>query len=119
DVGTRIVRGMTVHAEQMARNLELTSGAIYSQRALTALVESGMERDAAYRIVQESAQRAWEDGTSFRDLLAERLAAGRAESGGGAGETIGIELHAGLDPGPYLGHVPAVLDRLAVLRSQP
>ena len=117
DVGTRIVRGMTVHSEQMARNLELTSGAIYSQRALTALVESGMERDAAYRIVQESAQRAWEDGTSFRDLLAERLAAGRAESGGGAGETIGIDLDAVFDPGAYLAHVPEVFDRLKALRG--
>ena len=73
-LASRVTRGMTVHIDRMRENLELTHGAIYSQRALTALVESGMDRDAAYRIVQESAQRAWDEGTSFRDLLAEQLA---------------------------------------------
>ena len=55
----------------MRANLELTHGALFSQRALTALVESGMARDDAYRVVQESAQRAWDTGTPFRELLAE------------------------------------------------
>ena len=76
-LASRVAREMTVHADRMRENLELTHGAIHSQRALTALVESGMDRDAAYRIVQESAQRAWDEGTSFRDLLAEQLAATR------------------------------------------
>ena len=61
-LAARLAGEMTVHVERMRENLELTHGAIYSQRALTALVESGMERDAAYRIVQESAQRAWDEG---------------------------------------------------------
>src|SRR5215204_1766948 len=53
-LSTRLAEGMTVHVERMEANLELTHGALYSQRALTALVESGMERDSAYRIVQEA-----------------------------------------------------------------
>ena len=70
-------------------NLELTHGAVHSQRALTALVESGMDRDAAYRIVQESAQRAWDEGTSFQEPAGEQLttdpAAARSRWRGGGG----------------------------------
>ena len=50
----------------MRANLELTHGALYSQRALTALIETGMTRDDAYRLVQEAAQTAWDTGTPFR-----------------------------------------------------
>jgi len=46
---------MTVHAERMRGNLELTHGALFSQRVLLALVEGGMARDEAYRIVQSLA----------------------------------------------------------------
>ena len=65
---------MTVHADRMRANLDLTHGAIFSQRALTALVESGMSRDDAYRLVQEAAQEAWDTGTPFRELLGARRA---------------------------------------------
>jgi adenylosuccinate lyase len=68
----RVVRGLVVHADRMRANLELTHGAIYSQRVLLALVEGGMSRDEAYRIVQEDAQRAWDTGTDLRELLARR-----------------------------------------------
>src|SRR4029450_1371943 len=40
DLATRVVEGMTVHPERMRENLELTHGALFSQRALTALVDS-------------------------------------------------------------------------------
>jgi adenylosuccinate lyase len=66
----RVVNGMVVHEDRMLENLEITHGALYSQRALLALVESGMTRDDAYRIVQENAQRAWDTRTPFRELLA-------------------------------------------------
>jgi adenylosuccinate lyase len=66
----RVVRGMSVHADRMLANLDATHGALYSQRALLALVEQGMSRDDAYRIAQENAQRAWDTGTPFRELLA-------------------------------------------------
>jgi adenylosuccinate lyase len=66
----RVADGMVVHPDRMRSNLEATHGALYSQRALLALVESGRSRDDAYRIVQESAQRAWQEGTPFRELLA-------------------------------------------------
>jgi adenylosuccinate lyase len=69
-LATRVVEGMTVHADRMTANLDATHGALFSQRALLALVESGRSRDEAYRIVQENAQRAWDTGTPFRELLA-------------------------------------------------
>jgi adenylosuccinate lyase len=68
----RVVRGLVVHSDRMRANLELTHGALFSQRVLLALVASGMQRDEAYRIVQEDAQRAWDAGTPLRDLLARR-----------------------------------------------
>jgi adenylosuccinate lyase len=104
-LGARVAREMTVHADRMRENLELTHGALHSQRALTALVESGMERDAAYRLVQESAQRAWGEGTSFRDLLAERP------------EAADLNLDEVFDATAYLAHVPQVMARLEELRS--
>jgi adenylosuccinate lyase len=69
-LATRVAGGMTVDVERMAANLELTHGALFSQRVLLALVASGLERDDAYRIVQEAAQRAWADGIPLRELLA-------------------------------------------------
>jgi adenylosuccinate lyase len=65
-----LVQGMTVDAERMRANLELTHGALFSQRVLLALVEAGSPRDDAYRAVQELAQRAWDEGTPLRELLA-------------------------------------------------
>ena len=97
-LATKVVEGMTVHQERMKQNLELTHGALFSQRALTALVESGMKRDDAYRLVQESAQRAWDEGTPFRDLI------GKAAPD--------LDLDTVFDYDAYLEHVPAVIARL-------
>ena len=80
-LAVRVVEGMTVHADRMRKNLDLTHGALFSQRALLALVESGKSRDDAYRIVQENARHAWETGTPFRDLLGDRGARARPRRG--------------------------------------
>jgi adenylosuccinate lyase len=97
-LATNLVEGMTVHTDRMRANLELTHGALFSQRALTALVESGMSRDDAYRLVQESAQRAWDEGTRFRELIGAKAPQ--------------LDLDAVFDYGAYLKHVPEVLARL-------
>jgi adenylosuccinate lyase len=65
-----LVLGLEVDAERMLENLELTHGALFSGRLLLALVASGLERDEAYRIAQEHAQRAWAERTPLRELLA-------------------------------------------------
>jgi adenylosuccinate lyase len=97
-----VAEGMTIRADRMRENLELTHGALFSQRALTALVESGMTRDDAYRVVQENAQRAWDTGTEFRDLLAEAAPE--------------LDLDAVFDYGAYLTHLPEIFERLEALR---
>ena len=68
----RVVEGMEVFPERMLANLDITCGALFSQRALLAIVASGMSRDEAYRIVQEDAQNAWDSGTPLRELLEKR-----------------------------------------------
>ena len=102
-LAARVVEGMTVYPDRMLANLELTHGALHSQRLLTALVELGMSRDDAYRLVQESAQRAWDEATSLRELI---------ESA--APE---LDLDDAFDHAAYLRHVPEVFDRLESLRS--
>jgi adenylosuccinate lyase len=68
----RLVTGLVVDEARMRENLELTHGALFSQRVLLALVAGGMERDEAYRIVQEASQRAWDERRPLRELLADR-----------------------------------------------
>ena len=97
-LAVRVVEGMTVHEERMRENLNATHGALYSQRALLALVEAGRSRDDAYRIVQEAAQRAWGEGTPFRELMAEAAPE--------------LDLDAVFDPGAFVEHAQAIVARL-------
>src|SRR5213078_2328309 len=60
-----LVEGLEVRPERMLRNLEAGHGLFFSQRLLLALVESGLERDAAYRLVQVNALRAQEEEQDF------------------------------------------------------
>jgi adenylosuccinate lyase len=64
-----LVEGLVVRPERMRGNLEATGGLFFSQRLLLALVESGLDRDEAYRIVQRHAMRAWDEGLDFRGLV--------------------------------------------------
>ena len=64
-----LAEGLVVRPERMRANLEATGGLFFSQRLLLALVESGLDRDAAYRAVQRHAMRAWDEGLDFRDLV--------------------------------------------------
>ena len=64
-----IVRGMRVNADRMVRNLDASFGLVFSQPVLLALIEAGMTRDDAYRLVQRNAMRAWQEERPFRELL--------------------------------------------------
>jgi adenylosuccinate lyase len=66
-----IAEGMVVYPDRMRANLDASHGLVFSQPVLLALVESGMTRDDAYRIVQRDAARTWEEGRPFRDVLGE------------------------------------------------
>ncbi|MGH8871487.1 MAG: adenylosuccinate lyase [Acidimicrobiia bacterium] len=66
---TSLVEGLVVDADRMRANLETTRGLVFSQAVLLALVEKGMSRDQAYRIVQGHAMTAWDEGQELEDLL--------------------------------------------------
>jgi adenylosuccinate lyase len=94
----RLVEGLVVDRERMLANLEITCGALFSQRVLLALVASGMSRDDAYRIVQEDAQRAWDEQTQLRGLLEAR--------------GLEIDLDEVFDSSAYTAHAAAIVARL-------
>ena len=95
-----LVRDMTVFESRMLENLQMTHGALFSQRTLLALVESGLTREEAYRIVQELAQRAWDEGMPMRELLE---ADGRAQ---------GLDLDGIFSFGPFVRHAEEIVGRL-------
>jgi adenylosuccinate lyase len=64
-----MIDGLVVDAERMRVNLESTQGLIHSQRVLLALAEAGLDRQAAYAIVQRHAMHAWQDRVPLQDLL--------------------------------------------------
>ena len=66
-----IVEGMVVDAARMRRNLDASHGLVLSEAVLLALIEAGLERDDAYRLVQRAATRTWEEARPFRDVLVE------------------------------------------------
>jgi len=67
---TEVVKGLGVYPDNMARNMNVYGGVVFSQRVLLALVESGISREDAYRIVQRNAHSAWNtDGGDFRANL--------------------------------------------------
>ena len=94
----RLVEGLVVDRERMLANLEITCGALFSQRVLLALVASGMSRDDAYRIVQEDAQRAWDEQTQLRGLLEAR--------------GLEIDLDEVFDSSAYTAHAATIVARL-------
>jgi adenylosuccinate lyase len=101
---TWIVSGLVVYPERMRRNLEASHGLVFSHRLLLALVDAGLPRDDAYRLVQRHAMRAWEDETDFGELVrADPEIAGR------------VDLEAVFDLEATIRHVDTVFDRLHAL----
>jgi adenylosuccinate lyase len=95
-----LVEGLVIRPERMRANLEATGGLFFSQRLLLALVGSGLERDAAYRLVQRHAMRAWDEGLDFRSLV-------RSD----AEISARVDVSEVFDLAAYTRHVDAVFDR--------
>ncbi len=99
-----LVEGLVVRPECMRENLDATRGLVCSQRLLLALVDAGLERDAAYRLVQRHALRAWDEDVDFRELVrADPEIAGR------------IDVERALDLDAFVRHADVVFERLRVL----
>jgi adenylosuccinate lyase len=99
-----LMEGLVVRPERMRENLEAGGGLLYSQRLLLALVDSGLDRDTAYRAVQRHAMRAWDEGLDFEQLVR-----------GDADIAERAELDAVFDLSSFVEHVGLVFDRLQAL----
>jgi len=104
---TEVLEGLRVHPERMRANLEAGGGLVYSQGVLLALVETGLSRDDAYRLVQAAAAEAWDGGKDFRAEL---------EANPDVARVLPPDrLDALFDPARSLGNLDVVFDRLAKL----
>ena len=101
-----LVEGLVVRPERMRANVGSSHGLFFSQRLLLALVESGLSRDVAYRLVQRHAMRAWEEELDFTELV-------RADDQISAR----VDLDEVFDLGAYTVHVETIFDRLRSLAA--
>jgi adenylosuccinate lyase len=105
-----LVRHLVVYPENMRTNLERTRGLIFSQNLLLDLVKGGMTREDAYRAVQRSASRVWDEGLSFREA-----AMGDAAIAGVLGAK-GVD--AALSMERALRNVGYALERLGIFKKE-
>ena len=105
---TDLVSNWVVYPERMHANLESTGGAIFSQRAMLALVEAGVDRQVAYKLIQKNAMRAWDTGGHLRDYL-------RAEPEVSA-LLSADQIDELFDYGYHLRHVDVAFERLGLLQ---
>ena len=103
---TRLVEGLVVNPERMRGNLYQGGGIVFSQRVLLALVERGMPRDDAYRVVQAAALKAWDEGDEFKRLL---LADPRVTE-----KIPAPELEELFDPSWHVRHLDVTYQRLGI-----
>ncbi len=106
DLFTQVMRGLRVYPERMARNLELTGGLLYSQRLMLALIDRGLKREEAYRVVQRLAMQAWETGESFRKLVSSDPEVCRHLTAGDLAEVF--------DPAYFVRNIGEVYRRLGI-----
>ena len=106
---TDVMAHLEVDEERMRANLDLTRGLIYSSRILLALVERGMDRQTAYKLVQAAAQKVWRNEDEGAGLLA-MLKAEPAVMAVISPE----ELDALADPRAYLTYIDTAYQRLGL-----
>ncbi|MFC1905861.1 adenylosuccinate lyase [Chloroflexota bacterium] len=101
---TYVMKELRVYPRHMKRNLNITNGLVFSQRVLTALIEKGLGRQEAYKMVQHNAMTCWNEKTSFLELL------------GNDGDVTNVlskdELVALFDYKYYTRHVDEIFNRL-------
>ncbi|MCS7052108.1 MAG: adenylosuccinate lyase [Ignavibacterium sp.] len=71
DLSIKLVKNLIVYPENMLRNLNLTRGLIFSQSVLLKLVQKGLTREDAYKIVQDAAMKVWHNQNT--DLKSELI----------------------------------------------
>ena len=107
---TSIMKGLKVYPENMRQNIELTQGVIFSQRVLLALIDKGLIREDAYKLVQDNAMKAWQEKRSFLKLLeADRRITARLSR---------LELNSLFDYTYYLRYVDDIFKRLGLAEAK-
>jgi adenylosuccinate lyase len=103
---TSIIKGLKVYPENMRHNIELTQGLIFSQRVLLALIDKGLTREEAYKMVQDNAMETWQGKKNFLALLKmdKRIAKYLTQD----------ELKSLFDYNYYLKYVDTVFERLGL-----
>jgi adenylosuccinate lyase len=105
------MKGLNVYPKRMLQNMEITRGLLFSQRVLLALIDKGMSRQSAYKIVQRCAMQTWESNTKkFINLL-------KADCDVMAVLSV-AELEALFDYNYYLRYVDDVFERLGLTGKQ-
>ena len=69
DLLKSVIQNLVIHKDRMLENMELTRGLIFSQRIMLLLVEKGISREDAYKIVQENSMKTWDEDNDFRELI--------------------------------------------------
>jgi adenylosuccinate lyase len=107
---TSVMKGLQVFPKNMLKNLDLTRGLVFSQRVMLALIDTGLTRQAAYKMVQRNAMKAWKGRRSFLTLL-------KADKDVAA-VLPADELDGLFDYQHYLTHVDEIFRRLGLTASQ-
>ncbi|MFH1663000.1 MAG: adenylosuccinate lyase [Chloroflexota bacterium] len=107
---TSVVAGLLVYPKRMKKNLDLTKGLVFSQRVMLALIDKGLSRQQAYKLVQHNAMKSWKGNKDYLKLL-------KAD-----GEITSLlppsELEAIFDYNFYLRYVDDVFKKLGLTETQ-
>jgi adenylosuccinate lyase len=66
---TGVMKGLNVYTDKMKQNIDVTHGLVYSQRVMLAIIDKGLSRQDAYKLVQRNAMQTWAEGKDFLALL--------------------------------------------------
>ena len=107
---TSVIKGLLVYPDKMKKDLEITRGLIFSQRVMLALIEKGLSRQLAYKVVQRNAMASWKNRRQFLALLTNDEDVKKVLSR--------VELESIFDYNYYLAHVDDVFKRLGITEKQ-
>lgn len=101
---TAVIKDLSVYPQNMTANLDKSLGLVFSQRVLLALVDKGLAREDAYRLVQRSAMKSWREKSGFKEnLLDDEEVTGLLNAG---------EVESCFDASHYLKNIDMIFKRL-------
>ncbi len=101
---TNTIAQLLVYPDRMAKNMELTGGTLYSQKVLLQLVRKGLQREEAYKIVQEVSMNVFKNGGSFREAIASHPVV--------SSQLNSEDLNSCFDPWQFLQHIDLTYERV-------